>query len=104
MTRNSRGRLAIALQEILTTTARMRAGRQTAQDAESFRAHVKQLVGAAQQEAAADGYAAEDVNIALFAATALVDESVLNSRQAMFADWARRPLQEELFGSHMGGE
>jgi type VI secretion system protein ImpK len=104
MTSTPRGRLAIALQEILTATARLRVGRQTAQDAESFRAHLKQLVGAAQQEAAAAGYAAEDVNIALFATIAFVDESVLNSRQPMFADWARRPMQEELFGSHMGGE
>ena len=100
----SRGRLALALQEIFTTTARLRAGRQTAEDAGSFRAHLSGLVSAAQQEARAAGYADEDVNVALFAAIALVDESVLNSRQPIFADWARRPLQEELFGSHMGGE
>jgi type VI secretion system protein ImpK len=99
-----RGKLALALQEIFTTTARLRAGRQTAQDAESFRAHLKQLVSSAQQDAHTAGYPADDINIALFASIALVDESVLNSRQPMFAGWASRPLQEELFGSHMGGE
>jgi type VI secretion system protein ImpK len=100
----STGKLALSLQEIFTTTARLRAGRQTAQDAESFRAHLKQLVATAQQDAQAASYPPDDTNIALFAAIALVDESVLNSRQPMFAEWPRRPLQEELFGSHMGGE
>src|SRR5687768_8712086 len=98
-----RGQLALALQEIFTTTARLRAGRQTAENADVFRAHLKQLVAAAQQEAQAAGYT-DDANIALFAVIALVDESVLNSGQPMFAEWPRRPLQEELFGSHMGGE
>ena len=35
---------------------------------------------------------------------ALVDESVLNLRSPAFADWPRRPLQEELFGHHVAGE
>ncbi len=42
--------------------------------------------------------------VAIFAAVALLDESALNARQPALADWARRPLQEELFGGHMGGE
>ena len=35
---------------------------------------------------------------------AFVDESVLNLRSPVFADWPRRPLQEELFGHHVAGE
>jgi type VI secretion system protein ImpK len=33
-----------------------------------------------------------------------LDESVLNSKDPTFADWARRPLQEEMFGGHFAGE
>ena len=42
--------------------------------------------------------------LALYAAVAFLDESVLNSAQPMFASWPSRPLQEEIFGGHMGGE
>ena len=39
-----RGALALALQETLTATVRLRANRQSATDGDSFRAHVKQLL------------------------------------------------------------
>ena len=99
-----RGALALALQETFTATVRLRTGRQAVADAEAFRAHVKQLLATADGDAKRAGYAPEDVNLALFATVAFLDESVLNSNQAMFADWPRRPLQEELFGGHMAGE
>jgi type VI secretion system protein ImpK len=94
----------MAMQEILTATARLRSGKQVAADAESFRAQLRQLVAAGQQEARRAGYPDEDVNLALFAVVALVDESVLNSPHPMFADWSRRPLQEELFSTNLAGE
>ena len=47
---------------------------------------------------------AEDIKLAIFAVVAFVDESVLNLRLPVFADWPRRPLQEELFGHHVAGE
>jgi type VI secretion system protein ImpK len=99
-----RGSLAIALQEPFTAIARLRANRQVAADAESFRLHMKQVLSAAEQSARAAGYATDDVRVALFAVIVLLDESVLNSAQPMFAEWPRRPLQEEIFGAHMGGE
>lgn len=98
------GRLALALQEILTATVRLRSGRQVAADAEGFRLHAKQVLAGAEQEARAAGFPTGDVRIALFAAVVFLDESVLNSGQAMFADWPRKPLQDELFGGHLGGE
>lgn len=98
------GRLALIVQELLTATVRLRANRQGPTDAESFRAHLKQLIGAADQEARQAGYAQGDVRYALYAVVAFVDESVLNSAQPMFRDWPRRPLQDELFGGHVGGE
>jgi type VI secretion system protein ImpK len=44
------------------------------------------------------------VRFALYALVVFLDESVLNSQQPMFAAWPSRPLQEEVFGGHMGGE
>lgn len=99
-----RGLLALSLQEPFTTIARLRANRQVAADAESFRTGIKQVLSAAEQEARQAGYGADDVRLALFAVIAFLDETVLNSRQPMFADWPRRPLQEEVFGVHMAGE
>lgn len=98
------GRLALALQEILTATVRLRSGRQVAADAEGFRLHAKQVLAGAEQEARAAGYATDDVRLALFAIVVFLDESVLSSGQQMFADWPRKPLQDELFGGHLGGE
>ena len=99
-----RGTLALVLQEALTATARLRANRQVASDAESFRAHIKRLLAAADEEARRAGYPSADARMAIYAVTVFVDESVLNSSQPMFADWPRKPLQEEVFGGHMGGE
>jgi type VI secretion system protein ImpK len=99
-----RGQLALAMQEALTATVRVRADRQVAADAESFRQHVKQVLAAADQEARRAGYSDEDVRFALYAVVAFLDESVLNSTQRMFAEWPRRPLQDEIFGGHLGGE
>jgi type VI secretion system protein ImpK len=98
------GRLALAFQETLTAVARLRADRQPVADADAFRAHMLQLLGRADADARAAGYDPADVRLAGFAVVALLDESALNARQAALADWARRPLQEELFGNHMAGE
>lgn len=99
-----RGRLALALQEPLTTVARLRANKQVASDAESFRTRIKQVLSTAEQDARAQGYTADDARYALFAVIALLDETVLNSGQPMFAAWSSRTLQEEVFGVHMAGE
>lgn len=99
-----RGALAAAFQETLTTTVRLRTQRQSATDAEAFRAHVKQLLTGAHEEARRAGYAGDDVKLAVYAVVVFLDEAVLNSANPAFAQWPRRPLQEELFGGHMGGE
>ena len=99
-----RGQLALALQEVLTATVRLRGNRPVAADAESFRNHVKQLLSTAEGEARRVGYSPDDIALALYAAVTFLDESVLNSSQGMFSDWPSRPLQEEIFGGHMGGE
>jgi type VI secretion system protein ImpK len=58
----------------------------------------------ADQEARNRGYTAEDIQMAIFAVVAFLDESILNLRNPIFADWPRQPLQEEFFGHHVAGE
>lgn len=101
---SGRGFLAIALQEAFTAAARLRANRQVAADADSFRAQIKHLLAKADQEARQAGYEPGDVKLAIYGFVAFLDESVLNSGQPMFASWPRQPLQEEIFGDHRGGE
>jgi type VI secretion system protein ImpK len=99
-----RGHLALALQEAFTVAARLRTNRLAETDAFSFRNHVKQQLAAAHADLRGAGYTDDDVNSALYAFVAFLDESALNSAQPMFAEWHRQPLQEEVFGGHVGGE
>lgn len=99
-----RGRLAHALQDAFTVTVRVRTGRQVAADAGQFRTRMKSLLAASDRDARQAGYSADLVKRAIYAFVAFLDESVLNSPHAMFSDWARQPLQEEIFGDHMAGE
>jgi type VI secretion system protein ImpK len=96
--------LALAFQEVLTATVRLRAGRQDVQDAEMFRHQVRAAMRAAHQEATRLGYVEEDIRLAVFATVAFLDESVLNLQNPAFAEWVRKPLQEEMFGRHTAGE
>src|ERR1041385_609613 len=96
--------LALHFQEVLTAIVRLRANRQTVTDAESFRQHMREALRIAGEQAQRSGYNLEDVKLAAFAAVALLDESILNSRNPLFADWPRKPLQEEMFGIHVAGE
>lgn len=99
-----RGALAIAFQEVFTVAIRVRTNRQMAADADTFRRHVKQLIAGADRTAKNTGYDSEDVKLAVYACIALLDESVLNSSQPMYASWPRQTLQEEVFGDHIAGE
>jgi type VI secretion system protein ImpK len=96
--------LATIFQETLTVIERLRSNRQGIQDAGSFRQGILSGLAAAEQQAVRRGYSGEDVRVATFAIVAFLDESVLNSGLALFADWHRKPLQEELFGVHIAGE
>ena len=96
--------LAYCFQEVLTAILRVRFQRQQVQDSESFRAQMRRSLQAAMQEARSLGYSSETVQMGVFALLRIMDESVLNLQSPAFADWARRPLQEELFGGHLAGE
>ena len=97
-------RLALTFQEALTAIARLRSGRQRLSDAESFRYHMKESFKSAAQDARNKGYASEDIRMATLAVVGFLDESILNTGNPMFAHWPGKPLQEELFGTHMAGE
>lgn len=96
--------LALCFQEALTAIVRVRFQRQQVQDSEGFRAQMRRSLQSAMQEGRSLGYTSETVQMGVFAAVAFLDESVLNLQSPVFADWARRPLQEELFGGHLAGE
>ena len=96
--------LALIYQEVLTAVVRLRANRQGVTDAAAFRHHTREALKTAANQALTAGYPADDVKLATFASVAFLDESVLNSQNPIFADWLRKPLQEELFGTHIAGE
>lgn len=96
--------LAYCFQEVFTAILRIRSKRQQVQDSEAFRSQIRRSLQSTMQEARALGYSNDIVQMAVFAAVGYLDETVLNLQSPSFADWARRPLQEELFGGHMAGE
>jgi type VI secretion system protein ImpK len=96
--------LALIFQEVLTAIERLRGNRQGVTDAEAFRHHTREALKNAANQGLAAGYSPDDVRLATFAAVAFLDESILNSQNPIFGDWLRKPLQEELFGTHIAGE
>ena len=96
--------LALAFQEVFTAIIRLRSGRQAVSDAEQFRAQMQHGLKLADEEARRRLYTAEEIHLALFAAIAYVDESVLNLQHPAFAAWPRKPMQEQYFGHHIAGE
>jgi len=96
--------LAFVFQELLTVGERLRSNRQQVADAASFRAQIWAAVRQAEDDARRRAYPTDDIELAVFAAIAFLDESILNLRLPVFADWPRQPLQEERYGHHVAGE
>jgi type VI secretion system protein ImpK len=96
--------LALVFQETLTAIVRLRTNRQVVTDPEVFRAQMREALKAADQDGRTRGYTAEQIKLAIFAVVAFLDESILNLQQPVFAQWHRKPLQEELFGIDIAGE
>ena len=96
--------LALIYQEILTVISRLRVNRQAVMDAGAFRNSMKAALAGAEADAARKGYTSDETRLANFAVVAFLDESVENANDPNFADWSRRPMQEELFGERTSGE
>ena len=99
-----RSNLASAYQDVMTVVLRVRFRTQRVADAEAFRDSVRKMIAGATTQARQQGYSDATTQMALYAIVGFLDESVLNSHDPTFADWLRRPLQEELFGGHFAGE
>jgi type VI secretion system protein ImpK len=96
--------IALLFAEALTATLRVRYGRQSIGDPQSFREQMRRLLQTAMQEARARNYTSVHIQMGVLASVGFLDESVLNLGNAAAAEWARKPLQEELFGGHIAGE
>jgi type VI secretion system protein ImpK len=96
--------LALAFQEPLTVILRTRFRTQQVGDAESFRAVIRKMISSAVNESRALGYADDISKMAIYAIVGFLDESILSSGDPVFADWAKRPEQGEMFGSQVAGE
>ena len=77
---------------------------QSAANSQDFRSSIRAALKAAMEQAKAMGYSSEVNQLAFFAVVAFLDESVLKMQNPAFADWAQRPLQEEMFGHNRAGE
>jgi type VI secretion system protein ImpK len=96
--------LALIFQEVLTVTVRLRANRLRFDGADVFRSQIFGAIESAKAEGLRRGYTQEDVNVAVFAVVAFLDESILNSANRTFAHWQSKPLQQELFGTDEAGD
>ena len=96
--------LAFVFQELLTVGERLRSNRQPVSDSRAFRGQLLAALDSSIDEGRKRGYSPEDVELTAFAVVAFLDESVLNLRQPIFADWPKQPLQEQRYGHHIAGE
>jgi type VI secretion system protein ImpK len=96
--------LALAFQEVFTVILRTRFLDQRVENADSFRAALRKMISAAVKDASAMDYSDDAPKMAIYAMIGFLDESVPKSKDPTFADWARRPLQEEMFGGRFAGE
>jgi type VI secretion system protein ImpK len=96
--------LALSYQEILTVVARLRSRKFAVADSAKFRTNIRKALEQAESTAQSLGYSAEDVRAASFASIALLDETILNSSNPAFRDWAQKPLMLDLYGTLNAGE
>ena len=96
--------LASCYENSFTIILRLSSIQQSAANSQNFRANIRAALRAAMEQAKSLGYSSEINQLAFFAVVALLDESVLKLQNPAFADWAQRPLQEEMFGHARAGE
>lgn len=97
-----RENLALLVQGLLTGSVRIQSGRQPINEA--FRRNTKASLSEIKRQALNHDYATEDIDDAIFAVVAFLDEAVLSSSDPSATQWARKPLQADLFGESNAGE
>lgn len=95
--------LASCYENALTIIVRLASLQQQMANAQDFRTSIRAALKAAMEQAKALGYASEINQRAFFAVVALLDETVLKLQFPAFAEWSRKPLQEEMFGHNRAG-
>jgi type VI secretion system protein ImpK len=97
--------LASCYENAITIILRLSSlNQQSAANSQDFRASIRAALRAAMEQAKALGYSSEANQLAFFAVVSLLDEAVLKLQSPAFADWAQRPVQEEMFGHNRAGE
>jgi type VI secretion system protein ImpK len=95
--------LALLYQGLITGIVRLKGQRQQIPDVETFRKRTKATLQEVERVAVSAGYDVRDVRDTHFAVVAFLDSVVLHSKDAVRAEWERKPLQEELFGQTDAG-
>jgi type VI secretion system protein ImpK len=95
--------LALLYQGLITGIIRLKGQRQHIPDVETFRKRTKATLQEVERVAVSAGYDVRDVRDTHFAVVAFLDSVVLHSKDAVRAEWERKPLQEELFGQTDAG-
>ena len=97
--------LALCFEEAITTILRLSSLQgQAAPNQQAFRNSIREALKTAMESARALGYSSEMIQSSFFAVDAHLDESVLKLQSSAFAEWAKRPMQEEMFGHARAGE
>ena len=108
------GSLALAFQEVFTAAVRIQAAgfppdpteprpSSGVADAASFSQYMRQAIAKAVTEAKHSGYTNHDIEFAMLAAVGFLDETILNSKDPVFADWHRDTLSNQLFFNQNAG-
>lgn len=96
--------LGLLYQGIFTGIVRIQAGRQSLGDLDLFRRRMKAALQEAEKEGRRAGYGAAEIREAEFALVALLDETILSSKEPKADEWRKRPLNIELFGQAIAGD
>jgi type VI secretion system protein ImpK len=97
--------LASCYENAITTILRLSSLQQQAvPNAQGFRNSIRAALKSAMEQAKSLGYSNDMNQLSFFAVVALLDESVLKLQSPAFAEWAQRPMQEEMFGHNRAGE
>jgi len=97
--------LASCFENAITVILRLsQLNQQSSVNSQDFRASIRKALKDAMEQAKALGYSDEANQLSVFAVVSLLDESVLKLQSPAFADWAQRPMQEEMFFHNRAGE
>lgn len=96
--------LAMLYQGAFTAAVRIQARRQQIGNAMAFRQRMKDVLAEIGREAVRRNYSSSNISESEFPFVAFLDEVILSSDDPCRDDWAKKPLQEDMFGISTAGE